>query len=453
MPRHSPDLFKNRSTTQDFLFSHADKCMDMDDGHARTIPASRGAAATPPCPARFIDMLDRPGLIRRIDTHMADAPTLCAIAVGIESNPGANPVEDEATGNCEEVIQPIATLCQKHHGAWAQIARDRFACVFARLGTADGQDLAHDLLTAYPQAERERVTIGVAAYPILNTPRSQIVDNAEKALEHAGIIGPATITAFDAVSLNISGDRCYQAGDIAGAIAEFKQGLRLDPSDMNLHNSLGVCYGILGDYAKALAAFENAIWLAPQEMMAVYNQGYVLLRKGQRDQALECFLTADAREPNVFEVIFHLGQTYMAMGAPEKARPYLEAATRANRRSGPAFTGLGMCLDKLGLTKEAIQAYKRAIKINPADAESLSILGRLYSQRGESLDVASALCEQSVRLSPGTGAYRHRLGHVYLNQGKLDHALAAFELAVALGHDSHLQIETTQERMLQAKAS
>jgi Flp pilus assembly protein TadD len=93
------------------------------------------------------------------------------------------------------------------------------------------------------------------------------------------------------------------------------------------------------------------------------------------------------------------------------------------------------------LTKEAIQAYKRAVKINPDDAGSLSLLGRLYTRRGESQDVASVLCEQSVRLSPDDGLFRHRLGHVYLNQGKLNHALAEFELAAALGHDSRTQIE------------
>ena len=105
------------------------------------------------------------------------------------------------------------------------------------------------------------------------------------------------------------------------------------------------------------------------------------------------------------------------------------------------------------MTKEAIQAYKSAVKINPADAESLSILGRLYTSRGESLDVATVLCEQSVRLFPDNGLFRHRLGNVYLNLGKLDHALAEFELAAALGHDSRPQIEATQDRLMAAKAS
>ena len=445
MRKHSQDLFKNRSATQEFLFSHSDDI--IDDSNAQQVLPSRdstGTALPNPC---FPDMLDRQGLVHAIETHMASASTLCAIAVKIKWAAGmkTDPPEDAGT--------PMATFCRAHHGTWARSGRDRFACVFPHLSAADGQVLAQNLINAFPDAESPSITIGVAAYPNTDTTRIQIVENAEKALEHAGFFGPGTITGFDAVSLNISGDRHYQAGDIAGAIGEFKKGLLLDPADVNLHNSLGVCHGVLKDYDNALSAFENAIRLAPEEVMAIYNKGYILLLQGNREQALECFLEANARETNVFEVIFHIGQTFMEMGAAEKARLFLKAATRANSRSGPAFKSLGACMDNLGLTKEAIQAYKQAVKINPADAESLSILGRLYTERGDSRDVALVLCEQSVRLSPDNGLFRHRLGHAYLNQGKLDHALAEFELAVTMSHDSHPQIEETQDRMMAAKAS
>ncbi|MBC2713236.1 MAG: tetratricopeptide repeat protein [Desulfosarcina sp.] len=451
MARQSPDLFKNRSATQEFLFSHSDDI--IDDGNAEKVLTSRDSAGTAPYSAHFSDMLDRQELIHAIDTHMASASTLCAITVRVEWAAGMKSDNVKGTDIPEDAVTPIATVCRVHSGTWARIGRDRFACLFPHLTAVDGQVLAQNLLNAFSEAKGPPITIGVAAYPTLNYTRSQIVENAEKALEHAGFFGPGTITVFDSVSLNISGDRHYQAGDIAGAIGEFKKGLLLNSSDANLHNSLGVCYGVLKDYDNALTAFENAIWLAPEEVMAIYNKGIVLLYQGNGEQALECFLEADAQEPNVFEVVFHIGQAFMEMGATKKARPYLEAATRANSRSGPAFKSFGACLDTLELTKEAIQAYKSAIKINPGDAESLSILGRLYTKRGESLDVASVLCEQSVRLSPDNGLFRHRLGHVYLNLGKLGHALAEFELAVALGHDSQPQIEETQDRMMAAKAS
>ena len=451
MARHSSDLFKKRSSTQEFLFSHSDDIIDAD--HAQQVINSRESAAATRADAHFSDMLDRQGLVHAIDTHMASAATLCAIAVKIDWAAGAKADNVTKTVVPADTVLSIATLCRTSKGTWARIDPDRFACVFPHRTAADGHVLAQHLLNAFPDAESPPLTIGVAAYPTIDYARTQIVSNAEKALEHAGFFGPGTITGFDAVSLNISGDRHYQTGDIAGAMDEYKQGLLLDPADVNLHNSLGVCHGVLKDFDNALSAFENAIRLSPQEVMAIYNKGYILLLSGNREKALEYFLEADAREPNVFEVIFHIGQTFMEMGAADKARPYLEAATLANSRSGPAFKSLGACLDKLGLTKDAIQAYKNAVKINPGDADSLSLLGRLYSERGESLDVASVLCEQSVRLSPDNGLFRHRLGHVFLNQGKLNHALAEFELAAAMGHDSQPQIEETQDRMTASKAS
>ena len=451
MARHASNLFKNRSTTQEFLFSHSDEI--TDDGNAQEVLTRRESAAAPSPDRRFSDMQDRQGLVHAIDTQLASAATLCAIAVRIEgcSRVKADKVQKAVVP--EDAATVIAALCRTYKGTWARIGPERFACVFPHLTAADGHGLAQQLFDAAPEAENPPFTIGVAAYPTINYVRTQLIDNAEKALEHACFFGPGTITGFDAVSLNISGDRFYQAGDITGAISEYKKGLLLDPADANLHNSLGVCHGVLKDFDNALSAFEHAIWLSPQDVMAIYNKGYILLLKGNLEEALGCFLKADTCEPNVFEVIFHIGQILVEMGATEKARLYLEAATLANNRSGPAFKSLGACLENLGLTKDAIQAYKSAVKINPGDAESLSLLGRLYTERGESLDVASVLCEQSVRLAPDNGLFRHRLGHVFLNQGKLNHALAEFELAAAMGHDSQPQIEETQDRMTASKAS
>ena len=450
MAKHAPDLFHNRSATQDFLVSHTDDT--IDDGIAAADLADRNqpSAALPAPPS---DMLDRQGLVEAIDTHMASAIVLCGMAISIERQAATPLEEDRPTRSTADPVPILATHIRAHKGVWARIGRDRFACAFAERTAVDGQVLAEDLLRAFDQTGNLKITIGLAAYPTINTSRRQIVENAEKALDHSAFFGPGTITRFDAVSLNISGDRRYQAGDINGAIDEFKKGLLIDPTNANLHNSLGVCYGVLKDYDNALNAFENANWLTPEEVMAIYNKGYILLLKGLRDQALACLLEANDREPDVFEVVFHIGQIYMEMDRPGSARAYLEAATRANNRSGAAFKSLGACLDKLGLTKEAIQAYKSAVKVNPDDAQSLSMLGRLYTERGESLDVAVVLCQQSVRLVPENGLYHHHLGLVYLNQGKLEEALSAFESAVALGHDSQAQVDATQNRLMPVKAS
>lgn len=454
MTRQSTQLFNKRSATQDFLFSRSEDATGKHGGGAfRHDSCDNG---DDPLSARFPDMLDRLSLVEGVETAFKSAATLCAIMIRIDSRPVQTSGPDEGRSNKKsvaEVIQPIVAICRKRGGMWARIGRCRFALVFAHLGGKDGEELAKQMQETLAPDRSTTLTAGVAVYPTNNDPRAQIVTNAEKALDHAGFFGPGSITQFDAVSLNISGDRLYQVGDIQGAIAEFKKGLRLNPSDTNLLNSLGVCYGVIDDYANALHAFETAIWLAPDELMPVYNKGYVWLCRGKTQQALDCFLLADSIEPNVFEVVFHIGQIHLEAGAADKARPYLEAATRANNRSGSAYRHLGDCLDRLGLTKEAVQAYKSVVKIIPNDAESLSKLGRLYVKRGESLDVAAVFCEQSVQISPENGLFRYHLGCVYLEQGHLARALEAFELAARLGHDCRSIIEQTQDRMMSVKAS
>ena len=107
--------------------------------------------------------------------------------------------------------------------------------------------------------------------------KCEIINNARKAFDHATFFGANSLVAFDDVSLNISGDKFYEKGDIPAAINEFKLALALDPGNVNVHNSLGVCYGLQSDYDSAIAAFQKAMALDPGEYMALYNLGLVHL--------------------------------------------------------------------------------------------------------------------------------------------------------------------------------
>ncbi len=451
MVRHSSDLFKNRSATHEFLFSHSEEALETDlTAQARFDEDNAGSLALA---AEFADMHDRDGLIQVIADTMVSDTALAAIAVRIVWPTDMPTDDDRAATLLMKWLKPIAKTCRANKGVWARTGRYRFVCVFPGLSADGGQALAQELLESLGGDAHPPVILGTAALATAGAEGSQIVANAEKALEHGGFFGPGTITGFDAVSLNISGDRHYQAGDLTGAIDEYQQGLQLDPTDANLYNSLGVCFGVLARHDEALAAFEKAIALDPEDVMAIYNKGYIHLLKQAHESALDCFQRAARLEPDVFEVNFHIGLTYMDQQMPERARPYLEAATRSNHRSGHAFKSLGRCLGQLGLTREAIQAYKRAVKVNPADADALSMLGRLYTQLGESLDVAEVFCEQSVSLAPDNGLFQHRLGVIYLQQDKPDRALSAFARAIELGHDSHLDMQSAQAQVAAVKAS
>ena len=90
----------------------------------------------------------------------------------------------------------------------------------------------------------------------------------------------------------------------------------------------------------------------------------------------------------------------------------------------------------MNLTDEAVAAYKKAIRHNPNDADSLSALGYLFELQGENPEITTIFCQQSVDISPENGLFRHRLGSLYLKQNLLEEALEQFQKADELGHDS-----------------
>jgi tetratricopeptide (TPR) repeat protein len=335
-----------------------------------------------------------------------------------------------------DVAKSIDGLCKSENGIWGQLNPDTVGCFFYRNDRALALDLAHKIQYNLADRRKETISIGIASFPTGNYEKNQTLDNAYKALDHAAFFGPNSAVSFDAVSLNISGDKLYQKGDIEGAIKEFKAAVLLDPSNVNVHNSLGVCYGTLKSYEKALEEFKEAIRLDPQEAMALYNAGLANMLQDKKDKALEYFLDADRKEEDIFEVALHIGKTYLEIEEPDQGKSYLEKATKIRPESVLAFRYLGECCTAMNMIDEAILAYKTAIRKNPNDADSLSALGYLFDLQGENPEITTIFCQQSVDISPDTGLFRYRLGNLYLKRNQIDDALEQLQKADELGHDA-----------------
>ncbi len=341
-----------------------------------------------------------------------------------------------------DIALTINALCKSSDALWGQLNDDLFTCFFANKGEDFCLRQAQTFQSDLAQIRTETVCIGAAVYPTLTYTKEQILDNAYKALNHALLVGPGNIVAFDAISLNISGDTFYQDGDFQGAIEEFKYALLMDASDINVHNSLGVCYGVLGEHEKARRYFETVIQLNDREVMGWYNNGLIaLLTDGDKKKALDYFSKAEALVPDLFETTFQIGKLQTELGNLEKGRIYLEKAQKINPDAGIVYSFMGECYLAAGMTEAAIAAYKKAIKHNPNDAASLSDLGSLYDTQSINPEIARVYCCQSVEIAPQNGLFRHRLGQLYFKAKEFDKALEQFRKANGLGFDSvdHIQ--------------
>ena len=444
MTRNKPGLFSSRSSSQQFLLYNTDSEQKYEKRKGR--PSDDINRLT----QIFPDILVGKNFVVHTMEELNSSAEFGAVVIRIdELNQNDKTLENDRDADLMiDVAKAINTICKSESGMWGKLSKNMFGCFLPGKNEKSALELAKKLQNNLAELRKDTVSIGVACYPTTGFARDQVLDNALKALDHAAFFGPGSTVSFDAVSLNISGDKMYQNGDFDEAIIEFKAALLLDPANVNVHNSLGVCYGVLDKYEKALEAFEEAIGLDPEETMALYNAGFANMIMDNKDKALEYFLDADCKEADIFEVALQTGRLYLEMENSEKGKTFIEKAIKIKPESGFAFRYLGECYTALNKTDEAVSAYKKAIRINPNDADSLSALGHLFDLKGENPEITTIFCQQSVDIAPENGLFRYRLGGLFLKRNMLEDALEQLQKADELGHDTKELIQKTERLML-----
>ena len=89
-------------------------------------------------------------------------------------------------------------------------------------------------------------------------------------------------------------------------------------------------------------------------------------------------------------------------------------------------------------TDVAIEAFNRALELNPANSLALNALSYLYAEIGENLDHALSLVRKALELEPSNGAYLDTLGWIYFKKGDLDNAIRYLENASVIVEDAEI---------------
>lgn len=277
-----------------------------------------------------------------------------------------------------------------------------------------------------------RVAFGVCHWPCLEQTKTAMAVNCRKALLHGRFFGPGSVTVFDHVSLNVSGDAYFDEGDYRQAVREYQAGVRMNPGDINLMNSLGVALAELNRHRQAVACFKQVLEKEPDNFMALANQGFALRMLGRDGDALSSFQQAllspgytggDAAP----ELSLQLGRLYCNVGRFAEALHVLETleARSAGRQEFSLYRLLGEAYMETGQEKKAMRSLQRALHLFPQDAASLSMLGILYLQAGEGDDIALGFCRQAVVLDGQGSEHWQRLGWALLHLRRPEEALDA----------------------------
>ena len=423
------ELFHRTQTTEDFLFYKTDE---------KDVKKTTQSLSEPPHASileKFPELLSGNAFKDKAQTLLKEKECFGIMAIGLDKSPGTQ--GKPSIENVIEILECIRTFCAEEEGLWGKLESDLLACVFPGKDKARVQIAGQTLQKKLGKPTVQTITIGMAAYPCLAYEKTQIIECALKALNHAAFFGPGSRAFFDAVSLNISGDQFYQNGNIDGAIAEYKLALQIDPEDVNVLNSMGVCHAVMGNFDTALSYFESAGRYDPDEVMAWYNSALLYKLKGNKKKALDYFLTAHSKKKDSFEIAFQTGKIYFETGNEKAGRKYYQKALTLSHEAEGNQRFVGDCHLALNDPSLALKAYKIAVKENPNDAYALSALGMLYDQKGENPEIALVFCQQSVDISPKNSLFRRRLALLHLKQKLWDKALEEFKMADQLDFKSH----------------
>jgi tetratricopeptide (TPR) repeat protein len=253
------------------------------------------------------------------------------------------------------------------------------------------------------------ILIGVARFPYQNFSKEETFDNAIKAIDHAAFFGPDTLIHFDATSLNISGDRLYQLNRYKMALDEYQKGLEIEPDNINLINSLGVCFGVMGKLNKAKLEFDKAMKINPNDVMVIYNIGLLYQIEEDIDKAVIYLRKAHGIDSAVFEVEFLLGSLLVKKNHTKLALPHLDKAGEINPESGLSFRMKGEIHLGNNLPEKAGLEFNKAIKINPRDAISLSGYARSLELQDKNLNIARSFAQNSIDIDTDNNLFKKRL--------------------------------------------
>ena len=272
------------------------------------------------------------------------------------------------------------------------------------------------------------------------------------------------------VTLVRLGHLCTLTQRIKRSLDYFKEAQKLDPSDESLWSDIGLCLSRIGDKEGALTAFKNAVHSKPSPTN-LYNLGDAYLAVDDPEKSIAPLIEATRRDPGFLLAHYDLSLAFVKMkkygegitAAIAALRPDPEMKLQRTNLGLGAMNNLGLCLMNLGRYEEALEPFRRnirllsqtyfnmglalfrmkhykealgnfrkALDITPDDPEYLDLVGQTYTELGR-YKFAEKYLRHSVKKDPKYALAHYDLGVLLAKfKTRQAEALRCFTTAIKL---------------------
>jgi len=257
-------------------------------------------------------------------------------------------------------------------------------------------------------------------------------DDTSREIEALSRVVRLTPTNLDAL---FALTRLVAASSPAFARLILEDAVRANPGAAEIHREIGVLHVREGSEREAIRAYHRAIAIDPRVPETYYYLGRLYADMGNISAARECFEKEVARDRNHAESLYALATIYLLDKEPNRAFPFLVAATVADPELVPAHLELAFLRFDRGDLRGAAGSVATVLRLDPSH-----VSGRLLdAQISLAEDAPDDAADRTRRLL----AEGHETPNIYLvharatrASGQLEDARAAYTRLIELRPDS-----------------
>lgn len=188
------------------------------------------------------------------------------------------------------------------------------------------------------------------------------------------------------------------------------------------------------DYKAAAALLEEVHKEAPDNYQVFSFLVEVYMDSREYDKAgtlIESASEVYSAEPFSTELHLLRARTFKAQNKPEKAVAVIESLIASKPGEEQYYLIAGEYYHDAGRLDDAERVLRKAIELNPDNAEAYNALGYFFAEANVKLDEALRLVSKALEMNPGAGHILDSLGWVHYQRAEFDKAVEALETAVA----------------------
>jgi tetratricopeptide (TPR) repeat protein len=311
----------------------------------------------------------------------------------MEKAPNAGPIVEGMArvylkqGRYEEAIRILTNLTRK---------KPPSAAVYANLGSAyGGKKMWKEELGCYRKAvalsPRDPVILYNFAISCENNNRDQEALNAyEKVL---------SLKPGDTEAMLRLADLAFKNRRYAQAIGLYEKLVVKLPQKGKLYANLGYAYGELNQLGPSAKNYENAIKAGVKDEKVTYNLAATYEKMGKDKAAAALYGKAASQKPTA-EALNRLADYYIKTGQYDQAVNTYRRLLKMDTKNGGVYADLGYVYGLRGELDKEIENYKTSLRYNSEEGDVYCRLGGAYEKKGLLAEALQAYTK-AYQLNPG----------------------------------------------------